>query len=486
MQQSNFSYTIYSKIVYLREAEPRPWTRKIEYFFSVIEHGNLSSAAQSLRVSQPTLSRQIQSIEHQFQTPLFVRGGRGMMPTEAGKQLHEGLQRIERQLRALKTDVAAVSLEPSGEVAFGIPPSPRGLIAVPLVKGFNAAYPRIAVRIIEETSAQLRDLVANGLIDVAVTNTYEPALGVTAQQLGRERMLLVGPVSAKLSMRRETPINVLAELPLILTTRPNSLRLTIETGLGVHGLQPNVRFEANTLPLMTDLVTADLGYTVLPACGARQLLAQRKITASPIAGLFITWLVARPKAVRSAWRPNAFTICCANTATSKFAPASGNRRSDRMVDVPPQLLYAGAFQSSVAMRSWDSKLTKTAPTRASRDAKLRCLHTNPAVCCQRHEVSEAGFRRDSPGQRVFEWRLCAKSGRPCLIQAGYSPGKNSTSLNQRCRPSKGPRQFDGCFNLEDTDKTESCTILVIDAMNCYWALIHRPICGQCSLKVPTL
>jgi LysR family nitrogen assimilation transcriptional regulator len=70
--------------------------RKIQYFFAVIEHGNLSSAAQSLRVSQPTLSRQIQSIEDQFQTPLFVRGGRGMMLTEAGKQLHEGLQSIER------------------------------------------------------------------------------------------------------------------------------------------------------------------------------------------------------------------------------------------------------------------------------------------------------------------------------------------------------------------------------------------------------
>ena len=96
--------------------------RKIEYFFSVIEHGNLSSAAQALRVSQPTLSRQIQAIEEEFQTPLFVRGGRGMMLTEAGKQLNEGLQSIERQLRLLKSDVAAVTLEPSGEVAFGIPP----------------------------------------------------------------------------------------------------------------------------------------------------------------------------------------------------------------------------------------------------------------------------------------------------------------------------------------------------------------------------
>jgi LysR family nitrogen assimilation transcriptional regulator len=270
--------------------------RKIQFFFSVIEHGNLSSAAQALRVSQPTLTRQIQAIEEEFKTPLFVRGGRGMLLTEAGRQLHEGLQSIERQLRLLKNDVAAVSLEPSGEIAFGIPPSPRGLIAVPLVKSFNAAYPRIVVRIVEETSGQLRDLVANGMLDVAVTNTNEPSHGIASQHLGRERMLLVGPVSAKLSMRKEISIKSLAGLPLILTMRPNSLRLTVETGLGLHGLQPNVRFEANTLPLMTDLVVAGLGYTVLPVCGVRTLLKQGLVSASPIADLSITWMVARPKA----------------------------------------------------------------------------------------------------------------------------------------------------------------------------------------------
>jgi LysR family nitrogen assimilation transcriptional regulator len=270
--------------------------RKIEYFFSVIEHGNLSSAAQALRVSQPTLSRQIQAIEEDFQTPLFVRGSRGMLLTEAGRQLQEGLQSIERQLRLLKSDVAAVTLEPAGEVAFGIPPSPRGLIAVPLVKTFNAAYPRIVVRIVEETSGQLRDLVANGMLDVAITNTSEPTHGIASQHLGRERMVLVAPASAKLSMRKETSLKSLAGLPLILTMRPNSLRLTIENGMGLHGLQPNVRFEANTLPLMTDLVIGGLGYTVLPMCGIRGLLKQGMISASPIADLSITWLVARPKA----------------------------------------------------------------------------------------------------------------------------------------------------------------------------------------------
>ena len=269
--------------------------QKIQYFFAVIEHRNLSSAAQALRVSQPTLSRQMQTLENEFKTPLFVRGGRGMTLTEAGQRLHEGLRGLERQLRSLKDDVAAALIEPSGEVAFGIPPSPRTLIAVSLLQRFAKAYPHVVVRVVEETSGQLRDLIASGVLDVAITNAHEPGHGVVSQPLGRERMLFVGPRHAKLSLQNKTPIERLAELPLILTTRPNSLRLIVEAGLSAQGLQPNVRLEADTLPLMTDLVSAGLGYTVLPACGVSALVKERALSASPIENLFITWLVAKPK-----------------------------------------------------------------------------------------------------------------------------------------------------------------------------------------------
>jgi DNA-binding transcriptional LysR family regulator len=269
--------------------------RKISYFFAVIEHRNLSGAAQALRVSQPTLSRQMQAFETSFKTPLFVRSGRGMTPTEAGRRLHEGLQGLERQLHSLKNDVAAALIEPAGEVAFGIPPSPRSLIAVPLIKRFAKACPHVTVRVIEETSGQLRDLVATGVLDVAVTNFHEPMRGIVAKPLGREQMMLVGPRHAKLSLQVPTTMEQLGSLPLILTTRPNSLRLNVEEKLSALGLRPNVRFEANTLPLMTDLVTSGLGYTVLPACGIGALLKNKTVTASPITDCFLTWVVAKPK-----------------------------------------------------------------------------------------------------------------------------------------------------------------------------------------------
>jgi len=268
---------------------------KIQAFFAVIEHHNLSNAAHALRVSQPTLSRQMQALEHEFNASLFERGKRGMVPTEAGKRLYEGLQALERHIHALKGEVAAASVEPSGEVTFGIPPSPRTLLAVPLLKQFATDYPRVAVRIVEETSGELRDLVASGVLDLAVTNFSEPIRNVSAEPLGCEQMLLVGPPEAGLSMKNPIAIDDLIKLPLILTTRPNSLRMTIEAGLSRSGRHPNVRIEANALPLMTDLVTAGLGYTVLPLCGVRAILRSKRVTACPIRDFRITWVLARTK-----------------------------------------------------------------------------------------------------------------------------------------------------------------------------------------------
>ena len=197
--------------------------RKAQYFFAVLEHRNLSNAAHALRVSQPTLSRQMQALEEEFGMALFIRHGRGMQPTEAGKRLHEGLLGLERRMRSLKSDITSAATEPTGEIAFGIPPSPRRLFAVSLIKQFAEECPRVTVRVSEETSGELRDLVASGVLDVAITNFHEPMRDMSAEPLGREQMYLVGPPAAKLSMNTETSIGKLADLPLILTTRPNSL-----------------------------------------------------------------------------------------------------------------------------------------------------------------------------------------------------------------------------------------------------------------------
>jgi len=268
--------------------------RKIEYFLTVVDHGNISNAAEELRISQPTLSRQIHALEQHFKTPLLIRHGRGVSPTEAGKRLHEGIQGLMHQLHCLRDDVMAAAREPSGQVVLGIPPSPRTLLAVSIISAFCETYPHVTVSIRENTSGELRDLVVKGEVDLAIINPEEPVHNLISTPLVSEPMLLVGPANANLSLDIATPIEKLAELPLILTTKPNSLRRMVELELNTRGIRPRLRVEANTLPLITDLVTQGLGFTVLPSCGVYPLVESRYLSASPLVGLHITWIVARP------------------------------------------------------------------------------------------------------------------------------------------------------------------------------------------------
>jgi LysR family nitrogen assimilation transcriptional regulator len=268
--------------------------RKIEYFLAVVEHRNISRAAGALRISQPTLSRQIHALEEHFKAPLFVRHGRGVVPTEAGARLQEGLRGLERHLRTLRDDVAAAAGAPSGDVALGIPPSPRTLLGVEIVHAFRSAYPNVGIRLLEQTSGDIRDLIARGEVDLGIINSEEPAEGLVSLRLASEPMLLVGPPGASLSLETVTAAERLAELPLILTTKPNSLRRMVDRMLQHHKLRPSVQVEANTLPLMTDLVTRGLGFTVLPSCSVLGLVKAGRLSASPLAALRITWTVARP------------------------------------------------------------------------------------------------------------------------------------------------------------------------------------------------
>ena len=109
------------------------------------------------------------------------RAGRILWCTpQAAKRLREGFKGLERLLRSLKDEVAAASVEPTGEVTFGIPPSPRALLGVSLIERFAKAYPRVIIRVTEEKGCDLILMASHG------------KRGVQALLLGIGFLLLVG------------------------------------------------------------------------------------------------------------------------------------------------------------------------------------------------------------------------------------------------------------------------------------------------------
>jgi DNA-binding transcriptional LysR family regulator len=80
----------------------------LKVFCDLVESGSFSQSALRNFITQSAVSQQIRSLESRFNTPLLVRQGRSVYPTEAGRILYEGareildrLERVDLQLRSM-------------------------------------------------------------------------------------------------------------------------------------------------------------------------------------------------------------------------------------------------------------------------------------------------------------------------------------------------------------------------------------------------
>ena len=97
--------------------------RHLRYFVAVAEEENVTRAAARLRISQPSLSRQILDLEEELQLPLFEHNGKSVRLTESGRVfLSEARAVLERVADAVKT-AKAVSSGQQGELHVGYAPS---------------------------------------------------------------------------------------------------------------------------------------------------------------------------------------------------------------------------------------------------------------------------------------------------------------------------------------------------------------------------
>src|SRR6266516_3847802 len=95
-------------------------TRQLAAFCAVVERKSFSQAAERLGVTQPAVSLQIRSLEDRIGQQLLDRSGRRVEPTEAGRRLYRGAQRLLALERQVLEDVAGEAEGPlRGQLAIG-------------------------------------------------------------------------------------------------------------------------------------------------------------------------------------------------------------------------------------------------------------------------------------------------------------------------------------------------------------------------------
>ncbi len=149
--------------------------RVLQYFLAVAREQNISSAAESLHLSQPTLSTQLKALENELGKQLLIRGTKGsrkVLLTEEGMLLRKRAEEILELVRMTESEISLSNEVVAGDVYIGTGESDLIRIFARAAKHIQEKYPDIHYHILSGNASFVQEHLDRGLIDFGVV--YSP------------------------------------------------------------------------------------------------------------------------------------------------------------------------------------------------------------------------------------------------------------------------------------------------------------------------
>jgi LysR family transcriptional regulator, nitrogen assimilation regulatory protein len=260
--------------------------KELAYFRKVAEFGTLSKAATYLHIAQPALSRHMQKLEHELGVELLKRTSRGVMATQAGQVLLERTLHLREEMEEIRREVSKFAKQPRGvlRVALGYP---LAVLMVPqLVKAYNARYPEVALHFVQGFNSELSDGLLSGDVDIAISEAPgNPHADLNIAPLWMDTLCLVGPASAAdtpLFHRESASVADLANLPILIASQRHALRRLVDAAFARQHLKFQPAFEVDGPRVILEMVTAGLGYALMPTCAFYSYQVRGEVVAIPV------------------------------------------------------------------------------------------------------------------------------------------------------------------------------------------------------------
>lgn len=266
---------------------------QLKTFLTVAELGTFSRAAIRLSSTQPMLSRKIKLLESELGTELFHRTGRGVVLSEGGKLLEQYARGILDTAESAKTAIQALGASPVGQITIGMPSSIATVLAIELVQEFRRAFPNVTLKVMEGYSGHVLEWLTTARLDVAVLYDTPNLKGKTLRTdpiLTDELFLIGSPKDPSRIGNGPVQSARLAEIPLVLPSRPHGIRILVDEAMDHNGLTANVQMEIDAMHSMIALAESGLGYTVLSYSSVRDLVIAKRVR---------IWRIVEPVITRS-------------------------------------------------------------------------------------------------------------------------------------------------------------------------------------------
>lgn len=249
--------------------------RDLHYLVALAEHRHFGHAAEACFVSQPTLSTQIKKLEDELGVSLVERTPRKVLLTEVGREIAERARDVLNEVDQIRA-VARRTRDPeSGTVRLGIFPTLGPYLlphAVPMVR---EAFPKLELLLVEEKTEVIVRRLREGKLDAGILALplHEDSLHV--EYLFEEPFLLAVPLSHHLAHRQgQLKLSDLSNESLLLLEDGHCLRDQALEVCHLAGAGERNGFRATSLETLRQMVSADVGITLLPTLAVKPPVAQ--------------------------------------------------------------------------------------------------------------------------------------------------------------------------------------------------------------------
>ena len=258
--------------------------QELKYIYQIYLDKSFSKAAEYLYITQPALSIAIQKIEANIGMVLFDRTTRSLSLTPAGEIYIESIKetlKIELEMEMQISDLRDMQ---AGSITIGGSHYLNAYILPPILSSFSQEYPKIEIRIIEGSSAQIADMLADRKLDLIFNCNPDFMMNFEKYPAFHDHILLAVPgkhsinhslkqyalcssdISSGRHLEQDCPtvnLNLFRELDFILLTKGNNLYDRSHSLFQEAGFTPRIKMELSQLVTAYHLAEHGLGATFI-------------------------------------------------------------------------------------------------------------------------------------------------------------------------------------------------------------------------------
>lgn len=201
---------------------------QVRYFLAVCEALNFTRAAELCHVTQPSLTRAIQDLEHELGCTLFLRERGKVAMTPVGEAVRSELANVQHHVAAARATALGWTSGTAGQLRIGLSSAIGSVRIGSFLGSFQARHPGALLTMHRISEPDLHQVMAQAAFDLAfvVRPERSPAISYV-QKIFTERALVLLPAAHRLAHRTAVPLAALAgERVLMNTTAPLAAQLT--------------------------------------------------------------------------------------------------------------------------------------------------------------------------------------------------------------------------------------------------------------------